>query len=96
MAQLVRLRGPFTSPSVGIDATATAATVARIGAAIGTSGLSVLGETLLSGVTAAKGSPCQLAMSSNSQTATQTQSTPTDTARPANPLAGVLEKLFRR
>jgi uncharacterized protein involved in outer membrane biogenesis len=47
IANLVHLRGPFASPSIGIDAVASAAMLARIGAAVGTSGLSLLGESLL-------------------------------------------------
>jgi uncharacterized protein involved in outer membrane biogenesis len=62
VAQLVRLRGPFASPSVGIDATATAATVARLGAAAYTGGLSILGETLLAQAKADPGAPCQIAL----------------------------------
>ncbi len=62
VAQLVRLRGPFASPSVGIDATATAATVARLGAAVYTGGLSILGETLLAEAKADPGAPCQIAL----------------------------------
>jgi uncharacterized protein involved in outer membrane biogenesis len=62
VAELVRFRGPFTSPSVGIDATATAATVARLGAAVYTGGLSILGESLLAQATADPGAPCQIAL----------------------------------
>jgi AsmA family protein len=62
VAQLVRLRGPFASPSVGIDATATAATVARLGAAVYTGGLSILGESLLAEAKADPGAPCQIAL----------------------------------
>ena len=47
IAELVRLRGSFAAPTVAVDAVASAATIARIGAAIGTGGLSVLGETLV-------------------------------------------------
>jgi uncharacterized protein involved in outer membrane biogenesis len=62
VAQLVRLRGPFASPSVGIDATATAATVARLGAAVYSGGLSILGESLLAEAKADPGAPCQIAL----------------------------------
>lgn len=62
VAELVRFRGPFTSPSVGIDATATAATVARLGAAVYTGGLSILGESLIAQATADPGAPCQIAL----------------------------------
>lgn len=62
VAELVRLHGPFTGPSVGIDATATAATVARLGAAVYTGGLSILGETLIAEARADPGAPCQIAL----------------------------------
>jgi len=62
VAELVRFHGPFTGPTVGIDATATAATVVRLGAAVSTGGLSILGETLMAGATADPGAPCQIAL----------------------------------
>ena len=62
VAELVRFRGPFTSPSVGIDATATAATVARLGAAVYTGGLSIIGESLIAQATADPAAPCQIAL----------------------------------
>jgi uncharacterized protein involved in outer membrane biogenesis len=62
VAELVRFRGPFTSPSVGIDATATAATVARLGAAVYTGGLSIIGESLLAQTAGDPGAPCQIAL----------------------------------
>ncbi len=59
VADLVRFRGPFASPTVAIDSVATAATIARIGAAAYTGGLSMVGESLLS---RAGGSPCEIAL----------------------------------
>ena len=47
VAQLVRFKGPFQHPGVSIDAAASAAAIAKIGAAISTGGLSVLGTTLI-------------------------------------------------
>ena len=47
IAELVRFRGPFSAPTVGVDAYASAAAIARIGAAASTGGLSLLGEALL-------------------------------------------------
>jgi hypothetical protein len=55
IAELVRLHGPFAAPTVGVDAMASAATIARIGAAVSTGGLSVIGETLLGSAAAADG-----------------------------------------
>jgi len=60
VADLLRFRGPFTSPAVAIDSVATAATIARIGAAAYTGGLSLVGESLLS---RAGASPCEVALS---------------------------------
>jgi hypothetical protein len=65
IAELVRFHGPFTSPTVGVDAMASAATVARIGAAVGTGGLSVLGEAILGSAAAATdtgGGACAVAL----------------------------------
>jgi hypothetical protein len=47
VAQLVRFKGPFEHPGVSIDAVGSAAAVAKIGAAIGTGGLSMLGTSLI-------------------------------------------------
>jgi AsmA family protein len=62
VADLVRFHGPFASPSVGIDATATAATVARLGAAVYTGGLSIIGESIIAQAAADPGAPCQIAL----------------------------------
>jgi Uncharacterized protein involved in outer membrane biogenesis len=59
VADLVRFRGPFASPAVAIDSVATAAAIARIGAAAYTGGLSIVGESLLS---RAGASPCEVAL----------------------------------
>jgi uncharacterized protein involved in outer membrane biogenesis len=60
LASLVRVRGPFAAPTVGVDAGSSVTTAARIGAAFASGGLSILGETLLSGVTE-KGAECDVA-----------------------------------
>ena len=66
IAELVRFHGPFTSPTVGVDAMASAATIARVGAAVSTGGLSVLGEALLGTAAAASdtgsGGACAVAL----------------------------------
>jgi uncharacterized protein involved in outer membrane biogenesis len=66
VADLVRFRGPFASPAVAIDSVATAATIARIGAAAYTGGLSMVGESLLSRMGA---SPCEIALGRTSDAA---------------------------
>ena len=59
-ADLVRFRGPFTAPTVVVDAKGTAETIARLGAAYATGGLSVLGESLLA--SGAGGGECEAAL----------------------------------
>ena len=61
IAELVRFRGSFLAPTVAVDETASAAAIARIGAAIGTGGLSVLGETIFARGSAGAGA-CDVAL----------------------------------
>ena len=95
MAQLVRLQGPFRDPKVRVDAVASAATAARIGTAIGTGGLSVLGKSMLQQGTEGGASLCDVALgkaapeSRNAAKNAPTASTPTDSA------AKILPRLFR-
>ena len=49
LAELVRFRGPFAKPTMAVDAMASATLLARIGAAVSTGGLSMLGESLIAG-----------------------------------------------
>jgi len=96
IAQLVRFRGPFTSPSVAIDAVATATTVARIGAAVSTGGASLLGEALLSHIAANPGSPCEVALghvTPNAAAAGKGQAKP---GAPADDLGKALNRLLGR
>ena len=69
IAELVRFRGPFTAPTVSVDAVASAAAIARIGAAIGTSGLSVLAESIFAQSSAGAGA-CAVALGSQAAAAT--------------------------
>ncbi|MEP7183784.1 MAG: AsmA family protein [Betaproteobacteria bacterium] len=62
IAELVRVKGTFAAPTVAVDAMASAATVARLGAAVSTGGLSFLGETLLARAQAGGGNLCQAAL----------------------------------
>ena len=97
IAQLVRFRGPFSSPTVAIDAVATAATVARIGAAVQTGGASLLGEMLLSQATADSSAPCQVALdhatSHNTSTSAKTSNKPSE---PAQDIGKALNRLLGR
>ncbi len=61
-ANLVRFVGPFRSPHVQVDTAGSAAAIASIGAAIGTGGWSLLGQTLLSWAEGSGPGPCQVAL----------------------------------
>ncbi|HEX7327952.1 MAG TPA: AsmA family protein [Casimicrobiaceae bacterium] len=64
IARLVRVRGPFAHPTVGVDAAATAETIAGIGALAATGGgLAVLGGALIAPGGAGGEAPCTAAMS---------------------------------
>ena len=67
MAQLVRLQGPFRDPKVRVDAMAAASAAARIGTAIGTGGLSVLGEAVLQKGAPGGASLCDVALGKAAQ-----------------------------
>ena len=96
-ASLVHFRGPFSAPTVGVDAKASAETVATLGAAVATGGTSLLGQILLKGATADTGAPCQIALGHVTQTtATAAPPSPADKQAPANELGKALGKLFGR
>jgi uncharacterized protein involved in outer membrane biogenesis len=62
VASLVRFEGPFRAPAVRIDAVASAAAAAKIGAAIYSGGLSIVGESLLSAASSGGAGPCSIAL----------------------------------
>lgn len=95
IASLVRFHGPFIAPTVGVDAMASAATVATIGAALSTGGMSLLGQSLLSSATADTGAPCQIALGRGGKApADGGSSAPART--PAQGLSDAVGKLFKR
>lgn len=61
-AELVRFSGPFRSPQVKVDTAGSAAAIASIGAAIGTGGWSLVGQTLFSWAEGSGPGPCQIAL----------------------------------
>ncbi len=98
IAELVRFRGPFTAPTVTVDAVASAAMLARIGAAIGTGGLSVLGESIFAQITAGAGA-CDVALGKPvPATAQPAKDTPKGAGPPkgADDLSKALKGLFGR
>ncbi len=96
IASLVRFHGPFTAPTVGVDAIASAATVATIGAAISTGGVSLLGQSLLSSATADSGAPCQIALGRGGKAQPADSSASAPVRNPAQGLSDALGKLFKR
>jgi len=69
-ANLVRFVGPFRSPQVHVDAAGSAAAIASIGAAIGTGGWSLVGQTLFSWAEGSGPGPCQVALGAPAATTT--------------------------
>ncbi len=99
IAELVRFRGPFAAPAVTIDATASAATLARIGAAIGTGGLSLLGESVIAQGGGGAGA-CDIALGKGpAPSAKPAHASPASSSNAqsgADDLGKALEYLFRR
>jgi hypothetical protein len=62
LAELVRLSGPFAAPQVKVDAAGSAKAIASIGVAVGTAGLSALGQMLYSWSEGAGPGPCKVAL----------------------------------
>ena len=95
VAQLVRFKGPFEHPGVSIDAVGSATAIAKIGAAISTGGLSVLGTSLIAKATADE-DVCAIAAGRAAPAANsnaQTQSAPAVNTAP-NDIGKALGKLF--
>ncbi len=61
LADLIKIKGTFKEPSVGISAVGTATTAATVGAAIMTGGLSLVGQSAY-GMVKPTGSPCSDAL----------------------------------
>jgi AsmA family protein len=94
-ADLVHFRGPFTAPTVAIDAKGTAETIARLGAAYATGGLSLLGESLLASGTG--GGECEAALGKVPPANAARAGPPPDHAKaPVDDLAKSLGRLFHR
>ncbi|HEY7363421.1 MAG TPA: AsmA family protein [Methylomirabilota bacterium] len=88
LAELVRVTGPLTGPSIGLDTMGAARQAVSIGAAVATGGLSLLGEAALRG--AVDPHPCQSALAVGAPAAT-------GAARPgaAEPVKGFIRGLVQ-
>jgi uncharacterized protein involved in outer membrane biogenesis len=97
-SDLVRFSGPFAHPGVSIDAVAGAMALAKIGAAIGTSGLSIVGTSLLQQATDG-GDVCAIALGrapAEHPRAEKPSARQTAPQQPADGLGKALGKLFGR
>ena len=98
LADLVRVTGTFASPQLSVDVAGSAKVIASVGAAIGTGGLSAVGQALFSWSEGSGPGPCQIALSGAPAASTQPASA--KSANPAAPIANdvgkALGKLFGR
>ena len=99
IAELVRFTGPFAAPTVSVDAVASATAIARVGAAIGTGGLSVLGRNApCAGRAPARGA-CEVALGKTGSATTSAAAAPAKSSASSNPIEGIgnaLKGLFQR
>jgi AsmA family protein len=101
VASLVRFQGPLRSPSVRIDASGSAVAAAKIGAAIYTGGLSIVGESLFSATAGGGAGPCRVALATSAATTAPAASSPANpdpasTTGPAEPVGKKLGRIFGR
>jgi hypothetical protein len=94
LAQLVRFAGPIMAPQVKVDAVGSAAAIASIGAAVGTGGLSALGQALLSSVETGGDGPCRVALG-GAGTTSRAKETPGKAGAPA-PIVDEIGKAIGR
>ena len=94
VANLVRFQGPFRSPSVHVDAVGSATAAAKIGAAIYSGGLSIVGESLLSAATRGGPGPCRVALGQSGATPAASAQAPSSGS--TSPVGKTLERIFGR
>ena len=96
IAELVRLRGPLRNPQVSIDAMASVATVARIGTAVGTGGLSEVAAALLGSAGRGGVGPCAVALGARAASAPATDAKAPVPVPGTDSITKALDKLLRR
>jgi len=90
LSDLVRLTGPFASPHVGVDVAGSAKVIASVSAAIGTGGLSAVGQALLSWADGKGPGPCQVALDGTRGSVASTATADGNTTR-SDPTAPLVE-----
>jgi hypothetical protein len=93
-AELVRFAGPFRSPQVKVDTAGSAAAIASIGAAIGTGGWSLVGQTLFSWAEGSGPGPCQIALGAAAPASTAASAKGTPSSSLPGEVGKALGKLF--
>jgi uncharacterized protein involved in outer membrane biogenesis len=97
VANLVHFQGPFRSPSIRVDAVSSAAAAARVGAAIYSGGLSIVGESLLSAATRSGPGPCRTALGqSGAMPALSAQPSPSSPSPAPEPIGKALGRILGR
>jgi len=94
IAELVRLHGPLRHPQVSIDAMASVTTAARIGAAVGTVGLSEVGVLLFGALGRSGSGPCAVALGAPAAATAGGKAPPA--AQGADPVSKALGRLLGR
>jgi len=94
LADLVRFAGPIRSPEVQVDAKASIAAIASVGAAVGTGGLSVLGQVLWAKVVDGGGTACQIAAGQSAPAASNTSATAGTAANALEDVGKAIGRLF--
>jgi len=97
VASLVRFQGPFRSPATRIDAVGSATAAAKVGAALYSGGLSIVGESLLSAATRGGPGPCRTALGqSGAVPAPTAQPNPSAPPKTPEPIGKALGRIFGR
>ena len=97
IADLVRVSGPFAAPRVSVDAAGSVKALASIGAAVGTAGLSAVGQTLFAWSEGSGPGPCQVALGASAATQAAGTAAPAGSASPVplvNDIGRAVGKLF--
>lgn len=92
-AGLVRVRGTMASPSVGVDVIGAGKTALKIGAAVATGGLSLLGDSLLNEATRDP-NPCATARGEKPAQQPQQQQQQPSSSNPVDSIGGAVKGLF--
>ncbi len=94
LADLVRFSGPMTAPQVQVDAKASVAAIASVGAAVSTGGLSVIGQALFSRVEDGGATPCQIALGQKGSAAASGKAAGVGGTNPLEDVGKAVGRLF--